>query len=120
MPDDSPTYPLSDEGITAALTALGNDPDRIRQTLATGGFKGTRDDESCCVVANYLRAVLPPIEDVYVWQGGAWVEWTVTDPNGLDTDRRHYDWHPTPSFAAFIEHYDKARYPELIEEASHA
>jgi hypothetical protein len=111
------TFPLTPDGVTAALTALGNDPEHIRQTLSAGGFKGVRDDEDSCVVATYLRAVLPPVEDVYVWQGGAWVEWTIPDPNGLDTDRQHFDWHPTPSFAAFIEHFDKGEYPDLIEES---
>lgn len=117
---DLPTYDLSPEGVTEALAALGNDPEHIRTALATGGFKGITDNENCCVVANYLRAVLPGVEDVYVWQGGVWVEWSVPDPNGLDADQRHHDWYPPRSFAVFIEDYDAGKYPELIEEGTAA
>jgi hypothetical protein len=114
------TYSLSEEGVTAALTALGNDPDLIAETLRAAGCKGIRDDESYCPVAIYVRRVLLGADEVYAWQGGVWVGWSWMDENGLDQEPAHFDWRPSPAFAAFIEMFDAGIYPELIEEASNA
>lgn len=49
-------YPFTDEGLTAALSALGGTGDAVAETLAAGNWRGLRDECSACPVAVYLKA----------------------------------------------------------------
>ena len=63
---DLPTYPLTPEGVTEALEALGHNPEDIAASLKTFEVKGQ--------VSNYLRKVLPPFEAIYVWSHDVRIE----------------------------------------------
>jgi hypothetical protein len=63
------TYPLTADGVAAALAALGDTPDHIADTLYAGGYRGHRGDECCCPLSRYLLDVTDAIE-VHVWSDG--------------------------------------------------
>lgn len=53
------TYPLTPAGVFSALTALGDTPDAVYDTLLAGGHRGTRSCSGRCPVASYLQSLYP-------------------------------------------------------------
>jgi hypothetical protein len=50
-------YPFAEEGLTAALAALGDTADAVAGTLTAGGWRGLRDECTACPVAVYLKSL---------------------------------------------------------------
>ena len=86
-PTAPPTYPATREGVTAALTALGDSPDRVADTLAATGRLGEPGESRECPVAVYLHDVLSPTwpvsiagATVTVWTNGHRVDVVLPGP----------------------------------------
>ena len=112
-------YPLTEEGVRRALADLdkgGSEDVAIR--LAELGFKGQRDNDCGCPVANYLGAVVADVE--YVMVGGESAHLTGIVREELDGgflqswDVRFHATLPD-SVSAFVEDFDAGVFPELIE-----
>ena len=58
-------YPFTEEGVTAALDALGDMSEQVAESLKQRGIHGTRGQCATCPLANYLRSLFPDAE-VYV------------------------------------------------------
>src|SRR4051812_45418450 len=67
------TYPATREGVTAALTALGDTADRVANTLAGAGYLGSPGESQECPVAVYLRDVVTPTWRVSIGAASAYV-----------------------------------------------
>jgi hypothetical protein len=115
---DLPTYPLSEEGVTQALADLdkGGSED-IAHRFAELGIKGQVGHECACPVHAYLTRVLPDADSVNVGGTEVFVWGWLRDEFGFSYDVRFHTSLPD-SVSAFIEDFDQAIYPELIEEAA--
>lgn len=116
---DLRTYPLTGEGVTAALAELdkgGSEDVAIR--LAELGFRGQRDNDCACPLANYLARVVPDAESVTVSGESAYLTGIVreeVDGGFLQSwDVRFHVGLPG-AVPAFIEDFDQGLYPELID-----
>lgn len=103
MPEE--VYPLTREGVAAALAALGSTPDEVAETLHAGGHLGIPVECRDCPVARYLQAVFPGVEvrvyDVFV---------AVFPAEG---DR--FEVFLPPPVADLVELFDAGRVPQLRE-----
>lgn len=120
-PEQSKTYSLSEEGVTAALADLdkgGSEDVAIR--LAELGILGIQGDDCACPVANYLARALPNVETVTVARGEVYARGTVYEdldgfPQPLDV-LLHAEL--PDSVDAFVADFDAGVYPDLIQEAA--
>lgn len=96
-------YPLTADGLTAALDALGDSANRVADTLHRMGHRGNPGCDTSCPVANYLaefwpRAMVSVIQDhglglvAEIWDGSADPVVSVPVPSPV---------------ADFIERFDK-------------
>jgi hypothetical protein len=108
-------YPFTEDGVLAALRALGSTVADVRQNLGALGIKGRTDDEGHCVVANYLKAAVGA-EGASVWD----VDCTLTRDYIVDGEVGIEDVIvDTPDHVgAFVIRFDAEDYPELIEEGN--
>jgi hypothetical protein len=117
------TYPFTEEGLTAALTALGTTPNAVATNLSAMGFRGCRDQESNCPIAHYLLASVPDMASVSVFS-----EAYVNAPSrfeyghveGFDMDLTQPPLIvdvPAP-VAGFVFAFDKGDYSDLDMEAA--
>jgi hypothetical protein len=110
----APTYPFTDEGLSAALKALGRTDRGVAHTLEAMGIKGCLSDENDCPVAHYILAVVAGAE-------GASVEIDMCKAVLRDPDS-YADVHvfaDTPvAVSAFMLTFDLKGHPDLIQEDS--
>jgi hypothetical protein len=104
MPDALISYPFSVAGLKSALTALGTTTDAVARNLDAMGFRGCKNNDSNCPVANYLLASVSDACRVRVLCGDA----SVLDS---DDNRISADW--PPAVDEFIELFDNGRFPAL-------
>ena len=98
------TYPFTEEGLRSALEALGTTANAVARNLEAMGFKGCREGESNCPVANYLLASFPGVREVVVSVGSAF----------LYRDGQEHVEAPWPfAVDAFVELFDAGRFPDL-------
>ncbi|MEU4164877.1 hypothetical protein [Actinoplanes sp. NPDC026670] len=91
-----------------ALNALGDDAEKIGQTLFNGGWLGQPLDSGGCPIARYLTTVLPDVVGVAVGND----EVTVFPIDGPDVDVT------LPlAVAGFVAAFDVDAFPELIDQA---
>jgi hypothetical protein len=104
MPDALISYPFTVTGLKSALTALGTTADAVARNLDAMGFRGCKNSESNCPVANYLLTSITDACRVQVLCGDASV---------LDSadNRISADW--PPAVDEFIELFDNGRLPSL-------
>lgn len=100
------SYPLSVEGVSAALAALGGTATAVALRLYAGGHLGIPGDCKDCPTAHYLRAAFPRALDVTVSEGAVGV---YVSP-GLEL----LVLVPDP-VTQFIERFDNAEFLELRE-----
>lgn len=115
-------YPLTEDGVREALAELdkgGSEDVAIR--LAGLGFKGQRDNDCGCPVANYLARVVADVEYVMVSGESAYLTGIVREE--LDGGflqswdiRFHVDL--PAAVAAFVEDFDQGIYADLVEEVN--
>jgi hypothetical protein len=116
------TYPLSEEGVSAALNALPPLSEDIAIRLDELGIKGQRGQDCACPVVNYLARVLPDAEEITVGHGTAFIKGVVRQ----DIDGFYDSWDVRLHVAFgggitdFVEDFDGGLYPDLIEEDSNA
>lgn len=99
MPD---VYPLTPEGVAAALAALGGTAAAVAARLVEGGHLGIPDECARCPVARYLRHLFP-VGYFSVSEGGV----VVTTADGWFVVGM-----PVP-VADFIVRFDSGEYREL-------
>jgi hypothetical protein len=118
------TYPFAEDGIEQALTALGTTPNAVATNLSAMGFRGCRDQESNCPVANYLLASVSDMASVSVFveelpDGYSSSAGGHAECFDLTPDRQQ------PLFVIelprpvvdFVLTFDRGDYPDLITEA---
>jgi hypothetical protein len=110
MPDALIFYPFTVAGLKSALTALGTTADAVARNLDAMGFRGCKNSESNCPVANYLLASISDACRARVLCG-------FVDVFDSDEDRISAEW---PSAVdEFIELFDNGRLPSLeVSDAS--
>lgn len=107
-----PAYPFTDEGLAAALDALGRNHVGVATTLLRLGFRGVACARAECPVAHYVEAALKASEvSVPGLQADAWMR-PADDANGQV--RHVYARCPAPVID-FIHMFDNGRYPSLDE-----
>lgn len=119
MTDETATFPLTPDGVTAALRTLDVESWEIADRLKAAGIKGWPMNECACALAVHLKAVLPDAATVYVEADSVRIDGYLRDEYG-------FDW---PVFLSnnlpdgaidFVQEFDKGEYPDLIEEDSNA
>ena len=111
---DLPTYPLTVEGVTAAVRSLDYDSWEIAQRLEDAGVKGIPGNECACPIARHLQLLLPGAE--------VFVEAEVVRVSGTERGAFGFDLPLTASVTLpdgaqdFVQEFDRGEYPELIEE----
>jgi hypothetical protein len=99
------TYPATNNGLAAALAALGATETEVAETLSRGGCRGRRGSSCACPVAIYLHAVILDAESVLVEATETFVH--LDDGTKLDAAT------PEPVYA-FMAAFDKGtRYQDL-------
>jgi hypothetical protein len=111
------TYPLSKEGVGAALRTLDVESWEIAEKLRAAGVKGTPMDPCRCVLAMYIASLLPcgtevSVEAEYVSFEG----WTRT-VDGFD-ERASFSRRLPDGAQDLVQEFDKGEYPDLIEGAA--
>jgi hypothetical protein len=123
------TYPFTESGVERAFRALGDTEEQIVERLTAGGFRGVRNDDGCCPIANYLTTVIEECTSVLVGLDEGYdtetdelayrishVELVADDGEG----RGRLDVVAPYHVADFVNSFDLNRYPELVEEVSDA
>lgn len=118
------TYPFTEEGIEAALTALGTTPNAVATNLSAMGFRGCRDQESNCPVAHYLLASVPDMASVSVYAERLLL---TDDPGSGHVEGFDVDLSVAPTVVNlpqpvvdFVNSFDFGLYPDLDTEVQHA
>ena len=108
-------YPFTDEGVTAALDALGDDSHAVARALERLGVTGNRDSCEQCLIANYLDRVYPGLSRVEVNREAIVLELRVVtfDEGRTDIDHAWLRVDTTDPISDFIGDFDAARYPNL-------
>lgn len=115
---DLPKFPLTEEGVTAALADLdkgGSEDVAIR--FEELGATGRRDNASTCPVACYLKTRLPDAEYVVVEREHVYLVGIVRRIIDGFTDSAdvRLSVELPDSVSAFVEDFDQGIYPQLIE-----
>lgn len=110
------TYPFTEDGVRAAMQALGALPNAVAETLSRAALAGKPGDDCGCPVALYLQAVIQehPRAGIYYddrrWFACLWMrdlgaasELNVNLPDAVRD---------------FVLAFDQGEYPDLIEEGS--
>jgi hypothetical protein len=119
------THPFTEDGLTAALTALGTTPNAVATNLSAMGFRGCRDQESNCPVAHYLLASVPDMASVSVFSE-SFNDATSRTESGhvegydLDLTAPALVVNLPAAVIAFVDVFDKGGYSDLDMEASNA
>lgn len=117
---ETSTYPLTPDGVTAALRTLDVESWEIADKLWSAGIKGTPMDECRCALAAYLYRLIPDAERVHVEAEDVRVIGWIPGQFGLDGVPFSQSF-PLPDGAQdFVQEFDKSVYPDLIEEDSNA
>ena len=115
---EQPTFPLTPDGVTAALRTLDVESWEIAEKLEAAGIKGTPMDECRCALAAYLYRLIPEAERVHVEAEDVRVIGWIPGEFGLDGDRISRLFELPPGAQDFVQDFDKGRYPNLIKEQS--
>jgi hypothetical protein len=119
----SDKFEFTDKGVEQALRALGRTSNEVAANLSALGFRGCRNNESNCPVANYLLAVMDGIRSVGVYTNDVEGEYDEHYRDGyvdLSAWAGGYPLQvdlPEP-VVLFVIGFDDDKYPDLIEEAS--
>ncbi len=108
-------YPFTDEGLTAALDALGNDGAEVAESLRRKGIEGIQHDCLHCPVAMYLAGLYPDA-DVAVDRTNTRLERVVRgfDEDGHPTrDEETVRVDTTGPIVDFIREFDNDVHPHL-------
>lgn len=108
-------YAFSDEGVTAALDALGNDGDEVAESLRRLGIEGIQHDCLHCPGAMYL-ARLYPDADVHVDRTHVRLDRILrgVDENGYQTRDEEKVRIDTPDpIRDFVADFDSDVHPHL-------
>lgn len=109
-------YDLTEEGLTAALDALGNDAHEVAAKLHELGHLGNQNDCKACPAALYVASLYPDC-DVYVDREHVRLMWTdrTTDERGYEiAESRMVKVETTWPVADFIGAFDKSMFPHLV------
>lgn len=112
-------YPFTDDGLRAALKALGGFRDEVAASLHRLGIKGTPGDPCDCPIAVYAERSL----------GDGWAQvditsvkvrrnLTVAEFGETWTDRQYVEADLPAPVATFVRAYDLRTIPYLIKEAA--
>lgn len=116
---DLPTYEFSGAGLTAAMRALGANPDAIAGSLLELGCRGKKGCESNCPLARYVHLVYPSARGVYVLLNDDKAAYVIVEIGwGEHLDRTESD--DLVACGQFIRRFDGGQFPDLIEEAPDA
>lgn len=116
----SDPYERTEEGLTAALDALGNDVHEVATKLYELGHLGNPHDCRACPAALYVAALYPDC-DVYIDREHVRLMWT-----DVEVDERGYEIpeslmvrvETTWPVAEFIGAFDKSMFPHLVRRKS--
>jgi hypothetical protein len=108
-------YPDTDEGLKAALTALGTTLDAVVRNLSAMGVQGRRGVECECALAAYLQLVVPDAPRVHVYLDDNDTEvhvvtGTVRRALGVGVTASAVVGGPLPTF---VRRFDGGAYPDL-------
>jgi len=122
------TYPYTEVGVTDAFIALGLDPDDVAEVLTEEGIRGIPGSDCNCPIAHYLEQSIVGCASVGVFlddalgrEREAHARLEALEHLALAADDDgvlHVDL--TAAVIVFIRRFDAGKYPELIEENSHA
>lgn len=118
MADETPTYPLTPEGVTAALNALPVGSEDIAMRFTELGIKGQRDNDCACPVAAYLLRVVSDAEYVQVGGEAAYIKGIVRETVAagfIQSFDARLSVNFSDAVSAFVEDFDAGMYPDLIE-----
>lgn len=105
---------LQAKDVLTELDTLGN-ADAIASRLRACGIKGVRGRSCDCPVARYVNSKVTPLTDyrfsIYHVYGYLALRGGVTTTPSEDTP---------PNVLRFIKGFDGRRYPDLVEEPTHA
>lgn len=102
-------YGATEDGLKAALAALGGTPEEVAKTLADGEYRGKREHACACPVATYVTAVTGREASVL----GAAVMLLVdqSDPRNL----RWVDVVSPDAVADFVVSFDNGMFEGLVK-----
>lgn len=110
MADSTVEYPFTDEGLRAALEALGGTGEVVAETLRRLGKRGNRRECADCPVARYLWDLWPDVTSVSVGEhDDIRVERVVVVADSLGYSERvgeRITAPEPPGVAQFIERFD--------------
>lgn len=101
------TYTQDLDGVWEALTALGDEDQKIAAVLAAKGIKGKQREACACPIANYLAGIFGD-------KSTPEVEENTVKLLGWGTDHMQLP----DAVQDFVESFDLGWFPELIEEAA--
>lgn len=101
-------YGATEEGLKAALAALGGTPEEVAKTLADGGYRGKRENACACPVAQYVTAVTG--REASVLGTAVMLLVDQTDPHHL----RWIDVVSTDAVADFVYAFDTGMFDGLV------
>jgi hypothetical protein len=114
MPEPLIRYQLTDEGLKAALTALGTDLYAVVRNLSAMDVRGRRGVECECALAAYLALVVEHASRVHVYLDDDDTEVFVIAQRRVDGEVVDQATASVAgSLPVFVRLFDRGRYPEL-------
>jgi hypothetical protein len=109
------TFPLTPDGVTAALRTLDVESWEIADRLKALGIKGVIGNECACALAAYIRKLIPQAGTVIVEAESIRIDGYLRDEWGFDEPIFLPGALPDGAID-FVQEFDKGEYPDLIEE----
>lgn len=114
------TFDLSPEGVAEALRTLDAESWEIAEQMQAAGVKGTPMNECKCALAVYIGLLIPAAEAVHVEAEWVRIEGWQRGAHGFDGEPFAQTLRLPDGAQDFIQDFDRARFPDLIKEESHA